>query len=341
MVLRAGCRLAAPHPFQHVSGRMKVLVIDAALTSAMLVCQFLRKMGIEPLSARDGCAAIEAFKSHRPELVLVEASMPGMDGFEVAKRLRQLERDGEWTPIIFLVARTCEEDLERGIAVGGDDYLVKPIAELVLLAKVRAMQRLVQMRQSLVLLTRRLDAANRELLRLSSVDGLTGIANRRRFDDVLAREWARGIRGALPLSLLMCDVDHFKQYNDVYGHPGGDECLKAVAAILARNARRCADVAARYGGEEFALILPETDSKGAQQVGEQIRSEIRRAGLPHGGSSIGYLTLSIGVATMVPQRGRGAPAELLRAADNALYAAKQRGRDCVVVWRDATDDGPV
>ncbi len=181
---------------------MKALIIDDTLTSLTLVSHQLRRMGIEPLMAQDGATGIELFKQHRPDLVLVDVVMPGLNGYEVTKRIRQLERDGEWTPIILLTARTSDEDLERGIAVGGDDYLVKPISEVVLTAKVRAMQRIAQMRYSLVVLTRRLDEANRDLTRLSAVDGLTGIANRRQFDEFLAREWARGTRHETEISLL-------------------------------------------------------------------------------------------------------------------------------------------
>ncbi|GAB2881921.1 diguanylate cyclase [Uliginosibacterium flavum] len=310
---------------------MKALVIDDTLTSMAVICAQLRKIGIEPISASDGTAGIEAFKEHRPDLVLLDVIMPGIDGYETAKRIRQLERDGEWTPILFLTASTSDEDLERGIAVGGDDFLVKPMSEIVLTAKVRAMQRMAQMRYSLVLLTRRLDEANRELIRLSSVDGLTDIANRRQFDEFLTREWARGIRSAAPLSLLMCDVDFFKQYNDHYGHPAGDECLKVVAKTLQGGVRRPADLTARYGGEEFAVVLPDTDLPGAEQVAEEMRRALENLAMPHAGSLLGLVSISIGVACTVPKRENGSVAQLIADADAALYRAKQAGRNRVLV----------
>ena len=309
---------------------MKALVIDDTLTSSTLVSHQLRKMGIEPLLARDGLTGIELFKQHRPELVLLDVIMPGLNGYEVAKRIRQLERDGEWTPIIFLTARTSDEDLERGIAVGGDDYLIKPVSEIVLTAKVRAMQRIAQMRYSLVVLTRRLDEANRQLMRLSSVDGLTGIANRRQFDDLLAREWGRSIRYGTSMALLMCDVDFFKQYNDLYGHQQGDECLKAIASALEGQVRRPSDLVARYGGEEFAVILPDTTHEGAMQVAEKMRAAVIALDLPHSGAlPLGRVSMSFGVAHQLPSRDGPGIEALLRAADGSLYEAKGNGRNQV------------
>jgi len=315
---------------------MKALVIDDTLTSLTLVSHQLRRMGIEPLVAQDGAAGIELFKQHRPDLILLDVVMPGLNGYEVAKRIRQLERDGEWTPIILLVARTSDEDLERGIAVGGDDYLVKPISEVVLTAKVRAMQRIAQMRYSLLVLTRRLDEANRELTRLSSVDGLTGIANRRQFDEFMVREWARGTRHETEISLLMCDVDFFKQFNDLYGHQAGDECLRAVAQTLAARVKRPTDLVARYGGEEFAVILPDTDIGGARQLAEAMRADVERLAIAHGDGQGGVVTLSIGIACRIPDRDRPGSAALIKAADDALYQAKAAGRNCVAAESEVT-----
>ncbi|HEX5126140.1 MAG TPA: diguanylate cyclase [Rhodocyclaceae bacterium] len=320
---------------------MKALVIDDTLTSAALVSHQLRSMGIEPILARDGHAGIEMFKEHRPELVLLDVVMPGLSGYEVAKRIRQLERDGEWTPIIFLTARTSDEDLERGIAVGADDYLVKPVSAIVLTAKIRAMQRISQMRYSLVVLTRRLDETNRELTRLSSVDGLTGIANRRQFDDFLLREWGRGARYGTSISLLMCDIDYFKQYNDLYGHQEGDECLKTVARTLECQVLRPTDLVARYGGEEFAVILPDTTLEGAMQIAEKMRAAVIALDLQHAGSGIlGQVSMSFGVTHQMPRRDGQGVNELLRAADTALYEAKGNGRnrvECVELADAATD----
>lgn len=311
---------------------MKALIIEDTLTSATLVCHQLGKMGLETVHARDGQSGIELFKSERPDLILLDIIMPGLDGFEVARRIRQLERDGEWTPIIFLTARTSDEDLERGIEVGGDDYLIKPVSEIVLKAKVRAMQRIAQMRYSLLVLTRKLDEANRQLMRLSSADGLTGIANRRRFDETLLKEWRRCAREARPLALLLIDVDFFKPFNDNYGHQAGDECLKAVARALSQTLRRPSDLAARYGGEEFAVILPGTDEAGALAVAEALRAAVQQMGIAHRYSEVApVVTISVGLACRTPKPGDETGfIGLLKDADTALYRAKSEGRNRVV-----------
>jgi diguanylate cyclase (GGDEF)-like protein len=308
---------------------MKALVIEDTVTSATLICHLLEKMGLQPVHARDGQSGILEFKRNKPDLVLLDIIMPGMDGFEVARRIRQLETDGEWTPIIFLSARTSDDDLALGISVGGDDYLIKPVSEIVLRAKVRAMQRIAQMRYSLLVLTRKLDEANRELTRLSAADGLTGIANRRCFDDTLQREWRRAARANTPIALLVADVDHFKQFNDGYGHQLGDDCLKDVARVLESCLRRPTDLVARYGGEEFAVIMPETDAEGAAQVAETMREAVQAAQIAHAYSPVApVVTISVGAATTLPSRAdEDGPRMLLQQADQALYQAKREGRN--------------
>ena len=312
---------------------MKVLVVEDSPTSLKAVSQQLRRIGVTPVAADDGASGIRMYREHKPDLILLDVVMPDMDGYEVARRIRSREKTGEWTPILFLTALVGDDDLARGIAAGGDDYLLKPVSEVVLGAKLRAMQRIIDMRGSLITMTQKLDAANRELRHVSIQDSLTGIANRRHFDDSLKQEWRRALRARRPLALILFDIDYFKQYNDVYGHQAGDECLRAVAGNLARHARRPGDWVARFGGEEFAVVLSETDARGAVHLADQMRAAIDALAIPHSGSAVGRtVSISAGVASMVPESATGEPDELVQWADAALYDAKRQGRNRVVSY---------
>ncbi|MBN2467098.1 MAG: diguanylate cyclase [Deltaproteobacteria bacterium] len=186
-----------------------------------------------------------------------------------------------------------------------------------------------------------LQEANRKLQQLAIIDGLTQLANRRKFDESLELEWKRFLREKSPLSLIMCDVDCFKIYNDTYGHQLGDDCLRAVARVIQTNAKRPSDVATRYGGEEFAVILPNTDSRGASHVAETIRTGVEELKIDHTRSPVNrHVTLSLGVATMVPSR-HSSPSALVKAADQALYSAKKCGRNRVVQAHSGGEDPPL
>ncbi len=173
--------------------------------------------------------------------------------------------------------------------------------------------------------------ANEILRRASAIDGLTGLANRQSFEEFMDREWRRAIRDQRPLSLIMADIDHFKAFNDNYGHQGGDDCLKKVASVIAEEAKRPADLAARYGGEEFMTVLPDTDLNGAIEIAERMRAKVEALAVPHEYSpTAGVVTISIGVATLIPSRGMS-PSTLIRLVDTALYSAKHAGRNMVRV----------
>jgi diguanylate cyclase (GGDEF)-like protein len=309
---------------------MKTLVVEDTRTAMQLICHSLERMGITPVPAVNGAEAIDLFITERPDMVLLDIVLPDIDGFEVARRLRQLEQPGEWTPILFLSSLTKDEDLETGIAAGGDDYIFKPVSDVVLGAKIRAMQRIIQMRYSLLVLTRKLDTANQELRRLTSLDGLTGITNRRHLEETLNREWRRSMRQGAEFSVIMCDVDRFKDYNDRLGHQEGDDCLRRVAQALAGGMDRGGDMVARYGGEEFIAILPETSLKGAEIVAERMRGAIEALGIPHPTNPGGLVTASFGVAAGVAMPETD-PKLLIKAADRALYEAKRQGRNMVHV----------
>jgi len=309
---------------------LKVMVVEDSKVTMKALCNYLERMGIpDPLTAVTGKQAIDLFRKHRPDIVLLDAILPDIDGFDIAKEIRGMETGDDWVAIIFITSMDKDEDMARGIEVGGDDYLLKPISEVVLKAKVNAMRRLVEMQRSLVDVTQELNVANKELQRLSTTDGLTGLANRRFFDDISIREWRRCERMNKPMALVMVDVDYFKKYNDTYGHQDGDDCLKLVAAQVARAAPRASDLAARYGGEEFVLVLGETTVDGAKWVANNIRQHVADLNMTHSSSSIGHVSVSCGVASLLPIEGMSFEI-LLKAADEALYKAKEQGRNRVV-----------
>jgi diguanylate cyclase (GGDEF)-like protein len=307
---------------------MKILIVEDSRASRLVLSQYVERFGATALVVETGEDAIETFARERPDLILLNILLPDIDGFTLAQRIRGLENPNEWTPIIFLSSLGKDEDIEMAIAAGGDDCLQKPVSEIVLRAKVAAMQRIIQMRTSLVVLTRKLDSANQELKRISSSDGLTGIANRRLFDEYVSLEWRRARRNTSSLGLLMCDVDHFKRFNDTYGHQAGDDCLRQVAGAIGKYLERPSDLPARYGGEEFAVVLPETEIGGAFFVAEKIRYAIHELNIPHSQSPSDRITVSIGIAAMIPDKSNPFD-ELIQSADQALYRAKAEGRDRV------------
>src|SRR5882757_1993039 len=243
-----------------------------------------------------------------------------------------ISKADEWVPIIFLSSKEADQDLDRAIEAGGDDYLVKPVSFVVLNAKIRALQRLESMRSKQLEMSRDLASANRELEKLSRQDGLTGIANRRYFDSYLVTELRRGARERQSLSLILSDVDHFKAFNDCYGHQAGDDCLRRVAAALSSAGRRPADLAARYGGEEFAIVLPGTVLEGAVDVAKAVSRVIGGLAIPHARSAVDKsVTLSQGIVSLVPEK-ESASEDLIQHADQSLYQAKQQGRNRYVVF---------
>jgi diguanylate cyclase (GGDEF)-like protein len=310
---------------------VKILVVDDSRTIRASLAALLTRMGHQVIDAENGEHALEVYARERPDLLLVDVMMPVLDGYEAAKRLRR-EHPEDWVPIIFLSSMEADQDLDRAIEAGGDDYLVKPVSFVVLNAKIRALHRLESMRRKLMGLTSELAGANRTLEAIARMDGLTGIANRRHFDSYLPTELSRSARSRAPLSLVLIDIDHFKNYNDHYGHQAGDACLKQVAAVLREATRRPADLAARYGGEEFAMVLPETPQEGALEVAKAIAERLARLEIAHAGSPThGVVTLSQGIATC--KAGQPVDCEhMIQYADKALYQAKEQGRNRFLVF---------
>src|SRR5258705_1008963 len=265
---------------------MKVLIVDGSPTIRTALRGLVQQMGHSVIEPEAGSKGLKIYGHDRPDLVLIDVVMPVMDGYEAARQLRASGPD-EWVPIIFLSSKEADQDLDRAIEAGGDDYLVKPVSFVVLNAKIRALQRIESTRIKLLETSRELAAANRELENLSRQDGLTGIANRRYFDSYLVTEVKRASRERQPLSLILADVDHFKAYNDFYVHQAGDDFLRQVASALRSVGRRPADLAARYGGEEFAIVLPATALEGAVDVAKSLARAIETMAIAHARSGVG------------------------------------------------------
>ncbi len=327
---------------------VKVLVVDDKPENLLVLEELLDGPGVTVIRALSGNDALALTLDHEFALILLDVQMPGMDGFEIAELLRGNARTRS-IPIIFVSAESRERhDVFKGYDAGAVDYLVKPLDPRLLKNKVDVFLELQRQRNELKAKTMELDAKvceleelqqqleekNEQLKLLSCLDGLTGVVNRRRFDEILGDEWKRAQRSGTTLSLVLADVDFFKDFNDNYGHVAGDECLRRVAKALGGTVRRHVDTLARYGGEEFAAILPETSQEGAEQVVKEMQEAIRQLEIPHAFSRAGDLiTVSFGICSMVPDRDK-IGMTLIKAADRAMYEAKLAGRNCWRVCRD-------
>lgn len=325
-----------------------ILIVDDDRFMRDLLRQVMEKEGYRVAEAENGLQGLEAYIRLHPDMVLVDAIMPVMDGFTCCTRLQAMFEDdssGEYdfashTPILMITSLEDSKSVDHAFEVGAVDFVTKPIPWAVLRQRVR---RLLEQAQ----LYRELQAANEELHRLAFLDGLTRVANRRGFDQALEHEWRRLIRESVSatnagtqthfvqnpssLSLILCDVDFFKLYNDSCGHLAGDECLQEVAEALSRSVKRPGDLVARYGGEEFAVLLPNTDAAGAVSVAQKIRAEIRNLQIRHPTSSVSeFITVSLGVTATIPCSST-VPSELIAIADKALYQAKESGRDRLIL----------
>ncbi len=319
--------------------RISVLLVDDQPLIAEAVRRALEdEKDIDFHYCSDPTKAIKIANQIKPTIILQDLVMPEVNGLMMVKFFRANQKTAQ-VPIIVLSTKEEPKIKSDAFALGVNDYLIKLPDKVELIARLRYhSSAYIYHRQrdeayaALLDSQNKLSEANRTLEKLSSLDGLTGIANRRQFDTVLAKEWARAMRNQAVISLLMLDIDYFKLYNDTYGHQQGDQGLKEVAAILKEVEKRPADLAARYGGEEFAVILPETDEKGARDIACSILDKLKAAALPHAASQAApYLSASIGVATMVVERGCSAET-LISLADRALYQAKAQGRNRVVVF---------
>lgn len=314
--------------------RIRVLLVDDQL----MVHEGFRRMlqGVDDFELHfcsDPNAALASAQDLRPTVILQDLVMPGMDGLMLLSLLRSNPVTHD-VPVIVLSTKEDPKIKSEAFAIGASDYLVKFPDRIELLARVRSHARsyLVQQQRDQALQQLRalkvdLERKNAELEALSCSDGLTGVLNRRGFDNFLNKEWLRAVREHRHLGLLLIDLDHFKDYNDHYGHPAGDECLHRVASALGAGLKRASDLLARYGGEEFAVILPDTDLDGCAAIADGLRRLVADLDLRHEYSSAAsYVTVSIGAASLMPTPGDSVH-ELIGHADQALYRAKAAGRN--------------
>jgi diguanylate cyclase (GGDEF)-like protein len=288
--------------------RPKILVVDDEPGNRGLLAEVL-KDDYTVVLAKSGEMALSLAARHKPDIVLLDVVMPGMDGYQVLRTLKSQD-DTRHIPVIFISALDSMADEEKGLLLGAVDYITKPFHAPIVRARVRNHAEAVSHR--------------RLLERLALVDGLTEVPNRRRLEQTLQLRWPPGLH----VSVILLDVDHFKLYNDHYGHSGGDRVLRQVAGAVQQTLKRETDLVARYGGEEFVLFLPHTDAKGGQVCAELARKAVENLHIPHEKSLVGpFLSISLGgTSVKLPPSGM-VPDGLLEQSDRQLYLAKQLGRN--------------
>ncbi len=301
----------------------KILIIDDERSSITYLMSLL-KQDYKVVAAVDGLKGLEMAAgvggASAPDLILLDVMMPGMDGYQVCERLKSDDRTRN-IPVIFVTAACDANDETRGFDLGAVDYIGKPFHPSVVKARVRT-QIDLKIKSDM-------------LEQFASVDSLLNIYNRRRFDEVIALEWSRAQRTNCPLSLIMIDIDHFKKYNDHFGHADGDECLRKVATTLKNCLKRPTDFIARYGGEEIVVVLPETPGDGALMIAELMCREIAVEQIPHPASPTApHVTISVGVSTALSGGSIGAAQALLESADAQLYVSKKAGRNRVSAFTE-------
>ncbi len=292
--------------------RQKILIVDDDPVTSRLLQELLQTDNECDL-ATTGEQALDVAAAKDVDLILLDIMLPDTDGYAVCRQLKRNPRTAA-IPVIFISAKVDTDDEVRGLEAGAVDYITKPISAPKILARIRTHLELKRYR---------------DLLEdLSNIDGLTGVANRRRFDTVLAHEWSRCMRALSRISLIIIDIDFFKEYNDFYGHSAGDACIKQIAQTLRRTLPRKTDLLARYGGDEFACILPETNETGALKVAEQLHVTVGRLSIRHIQSAVpeGLVTLSMGIAAALPEPGSQV-LTLIESADACLYESKNNGRN--------------
>ncbi len=298
----------------------QVMVVDDSRTQRVIIGEYLSKLECDIIMCESGNEALMTVSDQVPDLIILDVEMPGLSGFDTCKAIRGFLQE-HWVPIIYLTGRNDPQDIVEGLNVGGDTYISKPVHRDVLSAIAKAMLRLSSIQAELM-------RANKKLDEVAHFDVLTQIMNRRGYQDMLERYWKDHQRRKANLSVMLMDIDHFKNYNDNYGHIQGDQCLRQVAQTLKNALKRPIDVLARYGGEEFVVILPDTTIEGALSVAQRFIDAMLEANIPHEYSdSQPHVCLSIGLAHANLENETRK--QVLERADKALYQAKEAGRNCV------------
>jgi len=314
----------------------RILIVDDSPRARLLVETVLRSQGYSCLTSVESAQAafralgIEPDAGTAPpefDLILMDLLMPEVDGIEACRRIKSCQRFAD-VPLIMVTAEDSPECLKAAFAAGAMDYVKKPVNRVELTARVQSALRLKQETDCRKARERALEDLTEKLRLLSNVDGLTEVANRRHFDTELERVWRRTQREGGAVALVMIDIDHFKSYNDEYGHLAGDECLRRVADVLRKTVKRPFDLVARYGGEEFVVLLPDTPAAGAEMLAEKMRASVEALDIPHSRSNAGRVTISAGVAVSA-QISDLESASLVAMADRRLYEAKNAGRNRV------------
>ena len=314
----------------------KLLLVEDSDAQGAQIRATLQRLGYDVLWAKSGIEGLKLARIEKPDLIVLDVVMQDMDGLAVCRWLK-MSSESRDIPIIMLTIRGELQERVEGLNVGADDYLPKPFADEELEARIFAALRVKATEQELKKRNSELESLLHHVEALAITDPLTGLYNRRRFDDVLRREFAVTRRYGAPLSCLMVDVDHFKRINDLYGHDAGDRVLSGVASRLSARLREV-DLAVRYGGEEFAILLPQTPKEGATVVAERIAAVVRGEHFEFSDGSAS-VTVSVGVADSRDVTGNS-PEGLVKAADTALYLAKSRGRNQVVVYSAQSEPPP-
>jgi len=318
-----GTESASP---DRANGKKRILVVDDHEDNVEVLRARLEARGYDVQGANDGVTALDATETWGPDLILLDVMMPDMDGLEVVRRLKA-NTALPFIPVIMQTALDSTERMVAGLEAGADDYVTKPINFAELEARVRSLLRIKKLQEDLAERERELSEMNERLRHISLTDGLTGVDNRRSLEERLHEMFEHSLRLHEPVACVMCDIDHFKTVNDTYGHAAGDEVLKQFAAILKNEAREI-DRVGRYGGEEFLILLPGTVLDAAVTFAERLRQKVDGNTFSYDGGTL-TRTMSCGVAAWPHPRVKGRD-DLLKAADDALYVAKDRGRNRVV-----------